>query len=518
MKDRIITIVLFLSLFPLGVLAQKAVSIKSFTLTTDHIPSGDRRNDLNGNPCALVKVQVVDDIERIEGNKIGDIVNHGVEKWIYMCKDSRNMRIHFKNHLPIRVTFRDYKINGLESNRVYELILSTPDQPKPHVDVKGNNLQMRVTPTNATITIWGDNYQRKSFRPEYDGTLRVHLPYGRYHYIAKADGYNDLEGSVFVNDENKWEDIRMGEIMGNLTINCFTKGVDYYINGQKLTKDKKTLFWSGQLSPGQYNVEAKKKGYVTTSQTVVINANQTTLINLDDLVSQANQSKIDKKKKKQEKKQLKEKAKSEQTAIEAEKKVQEERERLLAKSQIKKSISEKKNQKNRTNDDNLFVFGVRAGANLASLGLKSEANGSCSMITSFHTGINADILLIKQLHLNTSLLFSEKGYKYEHDYDHDRQETAKAQFIMLPIQLSYRIGMLQINAGPYLEYGLGGKIEYGNRNNTYKTFNYYDALNYGIVAGAGVNMGKNFYLGANYELGLSNYANRNIAISLGYNF
>ena len=126
--------------------------------------------------------------------------------------------------------------------------------------------------------------------------------------------------------------------------------------------------------------------------------------------------------------------------------------------------------------------------------------------------------MIKQLHLNTSLLFSEKGYKYEHDYDHDRQETAKAQFIMLPIQLSYRIGMLQINAGPYLEYGLGGKIEYGNRNNTYKTFNYYDALNYGIVAGAGVNMGKNFYLGANYELGLSNYANRNIAISLGYNF
>ena len=51
----------------------------------------------------------------------------GVEKWVYMCAGSRNMRIHLKNHLPVKVMFQDYHINGLESNRVYELIIEIPN-------------------------------------------------------------------------------------------------------------------------------------------------------------------------------------------------------------------------------------------------------------------------------------------------------------------------------------------------------------------------------------------------------
>lgn len=164
------------------------------------------------------------------------------------------------------------------------------------------------------------------------------------------------------------------------------------------------------------------------------------------------------------------------------------------------------------------VFGVRGGANLASLGLKSGANGKCSMVTSFHAGVNLDIRFIDNLHLNTALLFSQKGYKYENDYDRERQETVKAQFVMLPVQLSLRLGILQINAGPYVEYGFGGEIEYGRSGRKHDTFDYYKPLNYGITAGAGLLIGKHFYLGGNYEMGLSDYANRNIAISLGVDF
>ena len=110
--------------------AQQAATVKSFTLTTDHIPGADRRNDYNGTPCALIKVQVVDEITRVEGGKIGDIVNKGVEKWVYMCKGSRNMTIHLKNFLPLQLTFRDYSINSLESNRVYQLVLVLPEDKK----------------------------------------------------------------------------------------------------------------------------------------------------------------------------------------------------------------------------------------------------------------------------------------------------------------------------------------------------------------------------------------------------
>ena len=341
--------------------AQNAVVIKSFTQTTDHIPGNDRRNDLNGTPCALVKVQVVDDIERIEGNRIGDIVKYGVEKWVYMCAGSRNMRIHLKNHLPVKVMFQDYHINGLESNRVYELVIEIPDASLP--SSANERVQAKVSPKSAEPV-----------------------------------------------EPKETQEVEMLEVQ----------------------KTEKPILKNKSQSVYQ--------------------------------------------------------------------KVKEKKRRLPA------------------NYEKTVVFGVRAGVNFASLGLDSDADGKCSMVTSFHMGVNVDVNLINQLHLNTSLLFSQKGYKYEHNWDYERQETAKAQFIMLPIQLSYRIGLLQINAGPYIEYGLGGGIEYGQRGWSHDTFDYYDALNYGVTAGVGINLSKQFYLGVNYEMGFSDYANRNIAISLGYNF
>ena len=133
MAKRFCSTLVFFCVMLVVAMAQKPATVKSFTATADHIPGKERRKDYSGVQCALVKVQVVDDITRVEGNKIGDIVNKGVEKWIYMCKGSRNVRIHLKNHLPVKVMFQNYKINGLESNRVYELVLEIPDAPSPTI-------------------------------------------------------------------------------------------------------------------------------------------------------------------------------------------------------------------------------------------------------------------------------------------------------------------------------------------------------------------------------------------------
>lgn len=139
-----------LTLAVVPIFSQKPTTIR-FAQTTDHIPGDDRRNDLNGNPCALVKVQVVDDIERIEGNKIGSIVSKGVEKWVFMCQGSRNMKIHLKNHLPVLVMFRDHDINGLEGNRVYELVLEYPDAQKPSENVTAEVQEPKEEPANVPI-------------------------------------------------------------------------------------------------------------------------------------------------------------------------------------------------------------------------------------------------------------------------------------------------------------------------------------------------------------------------------
>lgn len=154
----------------LNVHAQQTATVSSFMMTVDHIPGDKRKNDLNGVPCALLKVQVLDDIEGVDGNIIGDIVNRGVEKWIYLCRGTRNIRLRLKNHLPIKVVFKDYKITSLESNRVYELIIDIPTSaPRDMTDVKGNTLQMRVIPKNALVVLWGDDMPKRMERAQKDG-------------------------------------------------------------------------------------------------------------------------------------------------------------------------------------------------------------------------------------------------------------------------------------------------------------------------------------------------------------
>lgn len=123
MIRRIILLFIICLLSPV-VFAQQ-VSVSKMTETTDFIPGDDQRRDFNKELCALVKIQVVDDVTDVEGNVMGDIVTRGVEKWVYMARGSKKMKIHLKNHLPIDVVFQKYKITGLKSNRVYQLVLST---------------------------------------------------------------------------------------------------------------------------------------------------------------------------------------------------------------------------------------------------------------------------------------------------------------------------------------------------------------------------------------------------------
>lgn len=201
MRRRIYLIFFMLCAFLCSVQAQKPVKVISFTETTDHISGAERRKDLNGNYCALVKVQVLDNIQRVEENKIGSIVNRGVEKWVYMCRKSRNMRIHFQNHLPVRVVFGNYKVTELESNRVYELVIEIPDAQKtqpidyqPPVSNTKQQFVLNYTPENATVLIDSKPYLG-------NGRIDVQLPTGEHTYLIAALGYSTAEGAFKLTEQ-----------------------------------------------------------------------------------------------------------------------------------------------------------------------------------------------------------------------------------------------------------------------------------------------------------------------------
>ena len=136
MKLRTHLIICLLAMLPLIAAAQE-LTVQSFALSPAEIIQGnDQRKDLNGKACALVKVQVVDGIDRVEGNVIGGIDSRGTEKRIYLTNGTKVFRVYPHSHLPLTITTSDYNIEKLEGNRVYILRLTSGTESATQITQK----------------------------------------------------------------------------------------------------------------------------------------------------------------------------------------------------------------------------------------------------------------------------------------------------------------------------------------------------------------------------------------------
>ena len=186
--------------FAADIFAQVA-TVKSMGKTLDFISGNDQRRDFNNDLCALLKIQVLDDILDVEGNVMGEIVNRGVEKWVYMAKGSKNLKIHFKNHLPLKIIFLDYNIGDLEGNCVYELVLEVPNSPSQNRTITKQTMVLEYRPVDATVMV--DSKIRKG-----NGRIELLLPVGEHKYMIAAEGYITIEGVVELKENSKLEIVR----------------------------------------------------------------------------------------------------------------------------------------------------------------------------------------------------------------------------------------------------------------------------------------------------------------------
>ena len=167
--------------------AQK-LTVESFKLAgSDLTAQTQPRKDLNDRNCALVKVQFVGDILNVEGNVIMPLVKRNNETWVYMPQNTRQMKVITKNYLPLMVTFADYDIERLESNRTYVLTLLSNNLQQAQ---QSQTLTIKYMPTNATVLV--DNKMVKGT----NGVARTTLPVGQHSYIVACDGYESEEGTV----------------------------------------------------------------------------------------------------------------------------------------------------------------------------------------------------------------------------------------------------------------------------------------------------------------------------------
>ena len=186
MRNILLTLVLLFAAIS-TVFAQK-LTVESFKLAGNDLTAQTQpRKDLNDRNCALVKVQFVGDLLNVEGNVIMPLVKRNNETWVYMPQNTRQMKVITKNYLPLMVTFADYDIERLESNRTYVLTLLSNNLQQAQ---QSQTLTIKYMPTNATVLV--DNKMVKGT----NGVARTTLPVGQHSYVVACDGYESEEGMV----------------------------------------------------------------------------------------------------------------------------------------------------------------------------------------------------------------------------------------------------------------------------------------------------------------------------------
>lgn len=102
------------------------------------------RVDGNGRKCAVIKVYVTDAITDTDGPVIGEIRDRGMEKWIYVSHDAKQIGLLFKEHMPLQVIFADYDFPTVTGQMTYILKL-TESTPNSGVNYGYNSVEIELS-------------------------------------------------------------------------------------------------------------------------------------------------------------------------------------------------------------------------------------------------------------------------------------------------------------------------------------------------------------------------------------
>ena len=120
----------FLTLiFTLNIALSSVAQIKIIEVsvaTTDISAVTQKRTDLNGNTCALVKVEMASPKAKFQGNIVGEVAYSTSEYWVYVSSGTKHMKIMHPEQPALLIDFSKYGINQLEGGNTYSVKLQVP--------------------------------------------------------------------------------------------------------------------------------------------------------------------------------------------------------------------------------------------------------------------------------------------------------------------------------------------------------------------------------------------------------
>ena len=185
------------------------MEVKKFQETMSDLSARTNpRQDLNGDECALIKVQIASADVTFSGSVMGDVKFKGNEYWVYMPAGSKRLKVVHPSYLPLEITFEDYDVPTLKSKNTYVLTLILGGLSQGVSKIDGVSIEF-----GSSDTLMLRRRIQDALRPAYQKELAKYekVPYyemdqerkrefylacNRFEDVAARDIYRCLASSV----------------------------------------------------------------------------------------------------------------------------------------------------------------------------------------------------------------------------------------------------------------------------------------------------------------------------------
>ena len=274
MKMKKLFLIFTISLLYLtGVHAQK-LNVESFVAKSNDITARTQpRKDINGNDCALIRVQLAASNAVFEGNVIGNVAYNTSEYLVYMAQGSKKLTVKLEGYLPLEVTFQDYDIKSLEPKTVYLLTIPGVMNGKAQEPVRTKTgwIILDSEPSGASVYI-NDEFVGNTPLNNYKQA------YGTYQYRLEHPNYHTSSGTINLNAGRYEDKIVMKPAFGSVDVKSNVVGAEVLLDGK--TTGKKTPCTLNEVASGKHTITLRLNKYAPQQQEVTVEDGQTAQVSV----------------------------------------------------------------------------------------------------------------------------------------------------------------------------------------------------------------------------------------------
>ena len=249
--------------------AQDHLVVESMEMASNDLEARTNQvKDHNGEPCALIKVQIANVTALSFPDAFQASKYENGEYKVYVPDGTRRLRFTHPNYVPGTIDFSDFNIRKVAKNTTYIVHMKAPSQITATVaEVVSQYVVFHVTPTNAVLIFDGKAI------PLSTGQAQEYKPFGTYTYEVRAENYHTETGTLTVSDPNNTIQlpVNLKPNFGWIAVNQ-PSGASVYIDDKFIGT---TPVKSTELKSGNHRIRVTKDLFSDFEQDVLVRDNET---------------------------------------------------------------------------------------------------------------------------------------------------------------------------------------------------------------------------------------------------